>query len=106
MTASGLTSAQYYGYRLHQLAVACRADPVIGPVFGTQVKLIIAWQASNMMSFVNQALGYISTTYYSGGLQQDVQWVAESIYVHEVPPGTAGDLIRSLLEPRTISLAG
>jgi hypothetical protein len=86
-TAAGL--GQYMGSLLHTVAVACRADSVIGPVFNTSVQLVLAWQAGfpNMSAFIAGAMQYISTTYYSGGLQQDIKWVAMSNYVNETTAG-------------------
>jgi hypothetical protein len=92
-TSSPTSQGQYMGARMHELAVACRANSTIAPVFGTQVKLALCWQPglAGAILFFNAACSYISTNFYSGGIQQDIDYFGFSVYVSESAAGV-GDL--------------
>jgi hypothetical protein len=66
---SGLPIASYYGERLYRMALNLQAS--FGSRFGTDCKVVAAWQAGgNGLSLLSSALTYIKNTYGAPG-----QWI-------------------------------
>jgi hypothetical protein len=90
----GFASAtQYLGYRLHQLATACRSQ--FGANFGKgqQVGLVLAWQQTvGGLGGIYDALSYMASTY--GNPSNDAQFLAAAPYV--TPTVGNGDSIATI----------